>query len=164
MGTFAQRVDDAVGGIARAVRSVVGDEKYRYHVQGQLCFVMVPGIAREVVERKVEWFRWSIVNIDKRFPWRTELNPTQIKSGAEVPESIHHLSPGEVVIHNFSTPEHHVWFRISTFYNCMSNGRAYAYEVYLANIAEELSKRGLPAVDSVRSNITITSIRNFKVQ
>ena len=128
-------------------------EERNYHVEGAIAFVFKPPLENP----NLGLLRWAIEYMDSLFPWKDD----QIPEGVEY-KSIRYLSEGDVVIHNFSFPEQHIWFHIHPQYGSMRKSQIYAYEKYLAKLAEELVKTKLSAVDEVRSVIKTSTATTFK--
>ena len=144
--------------LAETVRGVFRKEEGRhYGVRGEIAFVFKPPLENPDLDE----LRRQIREVDKHFPWKED----QIPEGAEQPPSIFYLGDGQVVIHNFHPKEQHIWFTIQPRYDSMRRGQLYAYEKYLAKLAEELMKpkpwNYWPA--EVRSMITIKAGTSFKL-
>ncbi|MDP3934656.1 MAG: hypothetical protein Q8Q46_00295 [Candidatus Giovannonibacteria bacterium] len=113
------------------------------------------------VKADLSAFRRAILEVDEQFPWHDD--PPRLCPEESAP-SIFYLSDGDEVINNWSTPEKTCWFTIFPKYHSIRKGQVYAYERYLAKLAEELVKKRLPFVAEVRSVLHIDSGTSFKVQ
>ena len=131
--------------------NLVGGER-RYEVSGALAFEMLHYSS----EHDLVAMKESIREIDAEFPWRDDIHP-DVKF-----ESIGYLSNGEVVLHKYTKPLKMVWFRIHPKWDNLRKGQVYAYERYLAKIAEELAKRFVGGVAEVRSVIEVRAGTSFK--
>src|SRR3989338_197620 len=128
--------------LTEKIRQAVAEMKdRRYGVKGEIVFVFKPPLENPDLDA----LRSSIKEVDK-------------------PPSIFYLGNGQVVVHNFHPKEQHIWFSVHPRYDSMRRGQIYAYEKYLAKLAEELMKpkqnNYWPA--SVRSVITIKAVTSFK--
>lgn len=144
--------------LTEKIRRVVAEMKdRRYSVKGEIVFVFKPPLENPDLDS----LRSSIKEVDKLFPWRED----DVPEGAEEPPSIFYLGDGHVVVHNFHPKEQHIWFTVQPRYDSMRRGQTWAYERYLAKLAEELMKPKQhsywPA--SVRSVITIKASTSFKI-
>lgn len=143
--------------LTEKIRRAVGEMKdRRYHVEGEIVFVFKPSLDNPDLDA----LRKSIKEVDDLFPWKED----DVPDGAEIPPSIFYLGDGRVIVHNFHPKEQHIWFSIHPRYDSMRRGQTYAYERYLAKLAEELmeSKQNNHWPASVRSVITIKATTSFK--
>ena len=104
-------------------------------------------------------FKEAILEVDQSFPWHDDVHPD---SGE--PKGIFYISEGEEVVHHWSFSEKVCWFSISPRYDSLRQGQVYAYEKYLAKIAEELAKRKLLGVREVKSVIHVHRGTSFRVK
>ena len=144
--------------LTEKIRQAVAEMRdRRYGVKGEIVFVFKPPLENPDLDA----LRSSIKEVDKLFPWKED----DVPDGAEKPPSIFYLGDGQVVVQNFHPTEQHIWFSVHPRYDSMRRGQIYAYEKYLAKLAEELAKpkpHGYwPA--SVRSVITIKASTSFKL-
>ncbi len=125
----------------------------RYEVSGALAFEML----HYSFEHDFAAMRKAICEVDAEFPWRDDLHPDITF------ESIGYLSNGNVVLHKYAKPLKMVWFTIHPKWGNLRKSQVYAYERYLAKIAEELAKRFVDEVREVRSVIEVRSGTSFSV-
>ena len=123
-----------------------------YRVEGHIAFEFVSHDR----EPDLHPLREAILEVDREFPWCDDVYP-----GVKF-KSIHFLNAGSITRNNRTCIEYTAWFHIFPYQGNVRKGQVYAYEKYLAKIAEELSKRELPNVKSVRSGITMTAVTSFE--
>ncbi|MBI4158351.1 MAG: hypothetical protein HY505_01905 [Candidatus Yanofskybacteria bacterium] len=133
---------------------VITGTQRRYTVDGDIVFVFRP--PHDFTPQCFEMLRDAIVFVDRKFPWKD----TNDHDGTEVSD-IRYLGDAHVVIHNFNPQEQHVWFWIVPHYDSMRKSQLYAYEKYLAKLAEELNKKRFFRSDSVRSVFRVVSSTSF---
>lgn len=100
-----------------------------------------------------------IRDVDRMFPWHNEPAHPDF-----VIDSIGDLSKGEVVVHDFVPPLKIAYFHIVPGRGNLQRAQAYAYEKYLAKLAEELAKKKPYGVAGVCSIIKIRSATKFEVE
>ena len=134
--------------------NLVGGER-RYEVSGAIAFETTYHDVRSDLDR----LRNAILEIDAEFPWRDDIHPD-----AGERKSIHYLGGGNVVIHNFAVPIMLVWFSVHPKWEMLRKSQIYAYEHYLAKLAEELAKRFAESslFSEVRSVIEVRAVSSFK--
>ena len=140
--------------ISEAFKNVVSGER-KYGVSGSFVFQMSwheyrPDLAE---------FKRAILDMDQLFPWYDDVCP-----GSGRTKDVFYVSDGEEIVHNWSVPERVCWFNVCPRYQSLRRGQVYAYEKYLAKIAEELAKRKLPNVCEVRSIINMYGGTSFRVE
>jgi len=124
----------------------------KYGVNGHIVFVSFFCLDIELVS-----LRRHIIDIDRQFPWSDE-SFAEGRMG-----SIKYLSEGKCVTRRFyGGRSNYFWFDIYP-YGSLRKGQVYAYEKYLAKIAEELAKRRIPGVDLVQGIIEMRSSTSFRV-
>lgn len=125
-----------------------------YCVTGQIGFWLTSGD----IEVDQKTLRDAIVEVDNLFPWKDVMPPL----ANEPHKSIYYLGDGHEVTHNEKVPEKVWWFCIVPSRQDMRKGQLYAYEVYLANIAQQLSFMNLPGVSKVNSLVETVSTQYFE--
>lgn len=147
------RTFDMLRTLKNMVSSESGERKYT--VSGSFAFQMSWHRDRPDLTK----FREAILEIDQLFPWHDD-----VCLGAGEPKGIFYVSDGKEVVQNWSIPEKVCCFNVFPRYSSLRRGQVYAYEKYLAKIAEELAKRKLPNVCEVTSVIHVHSGTSFRVE
>jgi len=132
--------------------NLIGGERH-YSVCGAFVFEML----HHNIEPDLPAMAKAIREVDAEFPWHDDIHPD-----AGEFESVFYLSDGDVVVHNLNTPLKVVWFHVYPKWDSLRKGQVYAYERYLAKLAEELAKRFSGAVTEVRSVIEVRAATSFK--
>lgn len=126
------------------------DGERKYSVQGELVFKMLyRGVPPGVVQ-----ISQTIYEVDAKFPWHDDIHPDAGKF-----ESISYLGEGSVRDYDTGL---YVFFTIIPKLSNMRKGQVYAYEKYLAKLAEELAKK-FDDVEEVRSIIEVRASTSFSV-
>lgn len=128
------------------------DGSRNYSVEGHIVFHSDLG----TIETPLPQLREAILEVDKLFPWKDDIYPD-----ARDPEreSIMYLSPGEKG--GGWKGETNLWFHLVPLWQSVRKGQVYAYEKYLAKLAEELAKKKLQGVESVRVKISMYRMTEF---
>jgi hypothetical protein len=144
----------------RTLKQIFERSEREYSVEGAICFEMVSGEPGKPAE--LEFLRTAILDADKKFPWQDEADSGD---GPKV-ESIHYLGQADEAIDNTNPRQRRVWFSIHPFYTQMRQSQTYAYDRYLAKIAQAVAKspdwRGI--VREVRSISRVSKMSRFPVK
>ena len=136
----------------RIINAMHGER--RYAVNGSISFELSP-YAPEFID--LARLANEIRGIDKLFPWGDNYRSDEKFT------SIGYLSDGEIVVHNASRiPERVCWFHIYPTNRHIRRGQIYAYEKYLAKIAEELAKKKIPGIIWINGILEINTVSGFK--
>ena len=136
--------------LTEKVRSVFGSERRRYSVEGTIMFVFNSPLKNP----DLTTFRQAIEEVDRCFPWLDDDLPKGF--------GLNHirLNEGRVVLEGNGS-EQKILFSIHPY--SLRSGQLYAFERYLAKLAEKLMKpkpwEYWPT--EVRSEITIRATTRF---
>lgn len=136
------------------------EEVRKYSVSGMINFKM----SSAPDETNFGELKKLIIEIDKLFPWKDELSKSEEKArrGRES-ASIFYISKGKEFINNWHNPEKNICFHIFTEGGSLRKAQIYAYEKYLAKLAEELAKRKPTGVAAVSCVVKIVTTAEFTV-
>jgi hypothetical protein len=141
----------------RTLRRVFGfqekkEERREYSVSGCISFMTTD---QSFVDLNA--LKEAITTVDRQFPWKDDFSSQSEKYVLYIGESSSSTS-------GYTIPETIVDFPVDRRHNSLRRGQLYAYEKYLAKIAEELAKMHLPRIKEVHSQIKIQRTKVFKVE
>jgi len=135
-------------------REIVDGER-KYSVTGHFAIELLDHAYVPNFEKIAEEIR----RIDGEFPWKVDLHPSVL---GLVDENIRIVSKGEVVTHNLAPPLSIYWLTVFHSHGSLRRSQVYAYEKYLAKIAEELMKISRDFAKEVRSVIEVRAGTSFR--
>ena len=137
------------------LQDLVNGER-RYSVSGSIVFEFHPHLM-DAPDPK--WFAEAIQEVDREFPWRDDVHPDVAYHARQF-----YLSNGEFKFHEFNNPPlQNLWFFIQHNWHNLRRPQVYAYEKYLAKLAEELSKKKIPYITEVRSVMEVVTATSFRI-
>ncbi|MBU6501072.1 MAG: hypothetical protein KGJ89_03015 [Patescibacteria group bacterium] len=128
----------------------------RYNVKGNIVFEIGHGCHN--MELDLQQLAAAIREVDAMFPWHDDDIDSKMNH-----KSLFYLSGGRVVVHDLNGPLKMVWFDLFTEYRDIRRSQVYAYEKYLAKLAEELAKKKFVGIAEVTSAIEVRTSRHFRV-
>lgn len=132
----------------------IGGER-RYNVSGAIAFEF----GWHTTEPDLAQLAEAIREVDRTFPWHDDIHPD-----AREFESICYLSDGRIFVQDIYPRRKVVWFSIypTPQGGMLRKAQVYAYEKYLAKLAEELAKKKLSGIAEVRSVIEVRAATRFR--
>jgi hypothetical protein len=126
--------------------------KRRYTVEGHIVFVFRPpkDMFHDVCLQQ------AIMDTDKQFPWKDDVHPDAKREG----ESIFYLGDGHATWEDGLVTS--CSFMINHRWDNLRRNQIYAYEKYLAKIAEECAKKKPLGSAEVRAVLEVRSVSSFK--
>jgi hypothetical protein len=128
------------------------EEQREYSVSGCISFVTTDQSFEDL-----NALEDAITTVDRQFPWKDDFSSQSEKY-------VLNIGKNSTSTSGWTIPETIVDFPVDRRHNSLKRGQLYAYEKYLAKIAEELAKMNLPRIKEVHSHIIIQSTKVFQVE
>jgi len=103
--------------------------------------------------------REMIKEIDRQFPWRDDTDRDSDDS-----LGLYEISRGEELENEDKAGDPACWFSITPKHSWMRRNQVYAYERYLAKIAQELTKKLLHRTREIISSIHVSGATRFRYE